>query len=222
MEEQIDDITKRNQEQTTDKKLKQQTNEVYDADVMSRSQIRQTGEGGRVGRDRRKSEPERRRVKATGGGKSEPVSYKDRKDIGGQKQASTRVQQPTKERGSEEVKQSYADKVKAERKAAALARRNAKSGGGEVQKPTTSKKDTEKQASKLLTKKTPEKKVDPSYKPAKASGLNVKRECPSNVRVKPCYVVYLKTKRLPSIKKKQVSILMPKVEPRLWDAYINV
>ena len=173
LEKQIDNITKKDQQQTTDKKPTptQQTNEVYDADVMSRSQIRKTGEGGRVGRDRRKSEPERRRVKATGGGKSEPVSYKDRKDIGSQKQASTRVQQPTKERGSEEVKQSYADKVKAERKAAALARRNAKSGGGEVQKPTTSKKDTEKQASKLLTKKTPEKKVDPSYKPAKASGM---------------------------------------------------
>ena len=152
-------------------KMKQQTNEVYDADVMSRSQIRKTGEGGRVGRDRRKSEPERRRMKATGGGKSEPVSYKDRKDIGSQKQASTRFKQTTKERGSEEVKQSYADKVKAERKAAALARRQAKSGGGEVKKTTTSKKDIEKQASKLLTKKTPEKKVDPSYKPAKASGM---------------------------------------------------
>jgi hypothetical protein len=56
-------------------KLKQQTNEVYDADVMSRSQIRKTGEGGRVGRDRRKSEPERRRMKAVGGGKTAPVSY---------------------------------------------------------------------------------------------------------------------------------------------------
>jgi hypothetical protein len=165
-------------------KLKQQTNEVYDPEVQGRSQIRKTGEGGRVGRDRRKSEPERRRMKATGGGKSEPVSYKDRKDIGSQKQAATRVQQPTKERGSEEVKQSYADKVKAERKAAALARRQAaerkaaalarrqaKSGGGEVKKTTTSSKDAEKQASKLLTKKTPEKKVDPDYKPAKASGM---------------------------------------------------
>ncbi len=152
-------------------KMKQQTNEVYDPEVQGRSQVRKTGEGGRVGRDRRKSEPERRRVKATGGGKSEPVSYKDRKDIGSQKQASTRVQQPTKERGSEEVKQSYADKVKAERKAAALARRNAKSGGGEVTKTTTSSKDAEKQASKLLTKKTPEKKVSPDYKPAKASGM---------------------------------------------------
>ena len=73
--------------------------------------------------------------------------------------------------GSEEVKQSYADKVKAERKAAVLARRQAKSGGGEVTKTKTSSKDAEKQASKLLTKKTPEKKVDPSYKPAKASGM---------------------------------------------------
>jgi hypothetical protein len=176
LEKQIDNITKKDQQQTTDKKPTptQQTNEVYDPEIQSRSQIRKTGEGGRVGRDRRKSEPERRRMKATGGGKSEPVSYKDRKDIGSQKQAATRVQQPTKERGSEEVKQSYADKVKAERKAAALARRNAKSGGGEVQKPTTSSKDAEKQASKLLTKKTPEKKVDPDYKPAKASGYTRK------------------------------------------------
>lgn len=152
-------------------KPKQTTNEVYDPEVQGRSQIRKTGEGGRVGRDRRKSEPERRRMKATGGGKTTPVSYKDRKDIGDQKQAATRVQQPTKERGSAEVKQSYADKVKAERKAAALARRQAKSGGGEVKKPTTSSRDTEKQASKLLTKKTPEKKVSPDYKPAKASGM---------------------------------------------------
>ncbi len=152
-------------------KMKQQTNEVYDPEVQGRSQIRKTGEGGRVGRDRRKSEPERRRMKAVGGGKTAPVSYKDRKDIGSQKQASTRVQQPTKERGSAEVKQSYADKVKAERKAAALARRQAKSGGGEVKKTTTSSKDAEKQASKLLTKKTPEKKVSPDYKSPKASGM---------------------------------------------------
>ena len=172
LEKQIDNITKKDQQQTTDKKPTptQQTNEVYDPEIQSRSQIRKTGEGGRIGADRRKSEPERRRMKATGGGKSEPVSYKDRKDIGGQKQASTRQQQPQKKRGSEEVKQSYADKVKAERKAAALARRQAKSGG-EVKTTKISSKDAEKQASKLLTKKTPEKKVDPSYKSPKASGL---------------------------------------------------
>ena len=151
-------------------KMKQQ-NEVYDPEVQGRSQIRKTGEGGRVGRDRRKSEPERRRMKAVGGGKMEPVSYKDRKDIGSQKQRSTREQQPTKERGSAEVKQSYADKIKAERRAAAQARIAAKKSGGEVKKDTTSKKDIEKQATKLLSKKTPEKKVNPNYKPQKASGM---------------------------------------------------
>ena len=149
----------------------EQTNEVYDPEVQGRSQIRKSGEGGRVGRDRRKSEPERRRMKAVGGGKMEPVSYKDRKDIGSQKQRSTREQQPTKERGSAEVKQSYADKIKAERRAAAQARIAAKKSGGEVKKDTTSKKDVEKQATKLLSKKTPEKKVNPNYKPRKASGM---------------------------------------------------
>ena len=152
-------------------KMKQQTNEVYDPEVQGRSQIRKTGEGGRVGRDRRKSEPERRRMKAVGGGKMEPVSYKDRKDIGSQKKTSDRVQQPTKERGSSEVKQSYADKVKAERRAAAKARIAAKKSGGEVKKDTTSSKDKEKAASKLLsTKKTEKKPVNPNYKPQKASG----------------------------------------------------
>ena len=151
-------------------KMKQQ-NEVYDPEVQGRSQIRKTGEGGRVGRDRRKSEPERRRMKAVGGGKMEPVGYKDRKDIGSQKQRSTREQQPTKERGSAEVKQSYADKIKAERRAAAQARIAAKKSGSEVKKDATSKKDVEKQATKLLSKKTPEKKVNPNYKPQKASGM---------------------------------------------------
>ena len=147
--------------------------EVYDRDVMDRSQIRKTGEGGRVGADRRKSEPERRRMKAVGGGKMAPVgAYKDRKDIGTQRQVSTRQQQPEKERGSAEVKQSYADKVKAERRAAAKARIAAKKGGGEVKKDTTSSKDKEKAASKLLsTKKTEKKPVNPNYKPQKASGM---------------------------------------------------
>ena len=74
-----------------------------------------------------------------------------------QKQASTRVQQPEKERGSAEVKQSYADKVRAERKKAAQARIAARKSGGEVKKDTTSVKDKEKAASKLLAKKTPAK-----------------------------------------------------------------
>ena len=47
--------------------------EAYDADVMSRSQIRKTGEGGRIGAERKKTAPERRRVKAVGGGKTVPA-----------------------------------------------------------------------------------------------------------------------------------------------------
>ena len=42
--------------------------EAYDKDVMGSSQIKKTGEGGRIGADRRKSEPEKRRMKAAGGG----------------------------------------------------------------------------------------------------------------------------------------------------------
>jgi hypothetical protein len=144
--------------------------EVYDPEVQGRSQITKTGEGGRVGRDRKKSEPEKRRMKAIGGGKAAPVDYKDRKDIGTQRSKETRQQAPQQERGSSEVKQSYADKVKAERRAAAQARAAAKKGGGEVKKTTTSKKETEKQATKLLSTKKSEKKVSPDYKPQKASG----------------------------------------------------
>ena len=152
------------------KTLSQFLSEAYDKDVMGSSQIRKTGQRGEIGRDRRKSEPEKRRMKAAGGGKMVPAkSYKDRKDIGTQRQASDRVQQPTKERGSADVKQSYADKVKAERKKAAQARIAARKSGGEVKKTATSSKDAEKQASKMLTKKTT-KTVSPNYKPAKASG----------------------------------------------------
>jgi hypothetical protein len=138
--------------------------EVYDKDVMDRSQISKTGEGGRVGADRRKSEPERRRMKAVGGGKMVPAApYKDRKDIGTQRQRSTREQQPEQERGSVEVKKTYADKVKERRVAAARARAAAKASGGsdKVAKSSVAKasQDVEKQADKLLaTKKKEEPK----------------------------------------------------------------
>ena len=144
--------------------------EVYDPEIQGRSQIKKTGQRGEIGRDRRKTEPEKRRMKAAGGGKMVPAKpYKDRKDIGQPRDSSDRVQQPTKERGSADVKQSYADKVKAERKKAAQARIAARKSGGEVKKDTTSTKDKEKAASKLLTKKTT-KTVSPNYTPQKASG----------------------------------------------------
>ena len=56
--------------------------ETYDPEVQGRSQIRKTGEGGRLYPSKKKSKPEIRRQKAIGGGKTAPVEYKDRKDIG--------------------------------------------------------------------------------------------------------------------------------------------
>jgi len=128
--------------------------EAYDKDVMDRSQIRKSGEGGRVGADRRKTDPERRRMKAVGGGKTEPVKYKDRKDIGTQKSRSEREQQPTQERGSAAL-----SAKEAQRKA--YRERKARESGAKT-----------KSASELLSKKAPAKKVNPNYKPQKSSGLS--------------------------------------------------
>lgn len=148
--------------------------EVYDKDVMDRSQIRQTGEGGRK-EPKRDTASRRRpgvkpRVKAVGGGKTAPVGeYKDRKDIGATKARSDIEQQPEKERGSKEVKQSYADKEKERRKKAAQARAAAKKSGREVKKTTISSKEAEEKADDLLAIKK-KKKVNPNYKPREASG----------------------------------------------------
>ena len=130
--------------------------------------VRQSGEGGRVYRKRKKSEAETRRVKAIGGGKTAPVTYKDRKDIGTQKKRETREQQPTQARGSAADAQKAA--AKAERKRAAQARIAARKSGGEVKKDTTSARDKEKTATKLLSTKKEKKPVNPNYKPQKASG----------------------------------------------------
>ena len=129
--------------------------ELYDKDLSSAT--RQGGEGGRIRASRKKTAPEKRRVKAVGGGKTAPAKdYKDRKDIGTQKKRSEREQQPTQKRGSASLSpREQQKKARAERLAA-------KSGG-------KSKKELTKAADKLLSKKSA-KKVDPNYKPAKASG----------------------------------------------------
>ena len=127
--------------------------EAYDPEIQGRSQIRKQGQGGRVGAERKKTEPEKRRVKAVGGGKTAPAAdYKPRKDIGTQRPKSTREQQPTQARGSAAL-----SPREAQRKAA-MERRAAKSGA------------KTKTASELLAKKT-KKTVDPKYKPQKASGM---------------------------------------------------
>lgn len=153
----------------------------YDADVMGSSQIRRTGEGGRIGADRRKTTPERRRVRATGGGQTAPVTYKPRKDIGQQRQRSEREEAPQQERGSADVAARAAAAAKEERRQAALkriaAKKAAQQSGGDsksstetssTQKPKT--KDLSKEASKLLSTKKPETPVHPDYKPQQASG----------------------------------------------------
>ena len=135
--------------------------EAYDKDVMGSSQIRRQGEGGRVGAMRKKTEPEKRRMKAAGGGKMVPAKdYKPRKDIGTQRKTSDKVQQPTKERGSAGLS------LRDQQRKAAMERRAARSGGSST---PTSAKDKEKAASKLLAKKSA-KQVNPNYKPQKASG----------------------------------------------------
>ena len=146
--------------------------EAYDAEVMSRSQIKKTGEGGRIGAERKKSAPERRRMKSVGGGKMEPAaSYKPRKDIGTQRQASTRTQQPETERGSAREKQLAA--AKAERKKAAQARIAAKKSGGTATTAAKPKaKEAEKTATKLLSTKKAASKPAAGYTPPKASGIS--------------------------------------------------
>ena len=134
--------------------------EVYDPDVVGKSQIRKQGEGGRVGRMRKQSEPEKRRAYAAGGGKMAPAkTYKDRKDIGKQRKTSDRQQQPTQARGSASLS------PREQQRKAARERMAARSGATKV-KP----KDLKKSADKLLATKK-KKTVDPNYKPTKKTEL---------------------------------------------------
>ena len=106
---------------------------------------RKPGEGGRVRASRKKTEPEKRRTKVVGGGKTAPAKdYKPRKDIGTNKPRSQREQQPTKERGSAALSAKEAQKK-------AYRERKARESGAKT-----------KTASELLTKKTT--KSDPKYK----------------------------------------------------------
>ena len=129
----------------------------YDKDVIGRSQIRRSGEGGRIYPDR-KTGAQTKRTKAVGGGKTEPAkTYKTRKDAGvanPKRSPAGRQQQPTRERGSAALSAKEAQKK-------AYLERKAKERGAKT-----------KTASQLLSKKTTS--VDPNYKPVKASGLTQK------------------------------------------------
>ena len=129
--------------------------EAYDPEVQGRSQITKQGEGGRIGRKRKQTDAEKKRVRAVGGGKTVPAkTYKDKSDIGKtnrKRSPAGRQQQPTKERGSAALSpREQQKKARAERLAA-------KSGA------------KTKTADELLAKKA-KKTVDPKYKPVKATG----------------------------------------------------
>jgi len=120
--------------------------------------------GSTVRREREKRSTEERRkpgvkprMKAVGGGKSEPVTYKPQGSMPKRSVTkSQREQQPEKERGS--ARQTQLDAAKEERKKAARARIAARKAGGEVKSTSTSSKDAEKKATELLKTKKPEPK----------------------------------------------------------------
>ena len=123
--------------------------EAYDKELEGQAS-RVPGEEGRIRAARKKREIERKRKKAVGGGETEVVKdYKTRKDAGTNKPKSRTQQQPTQARGSAAL-----SAREAQRKAA-MERRAGKSGG--------SKKELEKKADKMLSKKT-KKTADPNYK----------------------------------------------------------
>ena len=129
--------------------------------------------GEKIGAERKKTGPEKRRTKAVGGGKTGvPTQYKPRKDIGTQKPRSKHEQQPEKERGSAAL-----SAKEAQRKA--YRERKARETGGAGSRTdlkgssTQTSKEKEKVASKLLSQKG-KQKVDPKYKPRKTSGLTTK------------------------------------------------
>ena len=136
--------------------------EAYDAAFMSGAQVIRTGEGGRIGAERRKTEPERTKTKIGPGGTTLPAKpYKPRKDIGAPKPASTRVQEPTKERGSKDVKAKADAAAKEERMKASKARVAAKSSGQDAPKAKPKPKELEQQATKLITNKAAPKTKAP-------------------------------------------------------------
>ena len=137
------------------KSFQQFITEAYDHDIESRSQITKSGEGGRIGRKRKQTDAEKKRVRAVGGGKTVPAkTYKDKADIGKtnkKRSPAGRQQQPTQQRGSAALSPREAQKK------AAMERRAAKSGA------------KTKTADELLAKKA-KKTVSPKYKPVKATG----------------------------------------------------
>ena len=137
-----------------------EADELKDKEGLGHGTGRSHRGGDKIGRDRKKTAPEKKRTKAIGGGKTAPAKdYKQRKDAGSQRpkgRASERQQQPEKERGSARLS------MRDQQKKARAERMKANAGG-------KGRGDLQKAADKLLSKKK-KSTVDPKYKPQKASG----------------------------------------------------
>lgn len=118
--------------------------EASDGDAASQlgwgggASIIKTGSGGRIGKERKKTAPEIRRTKAVGSGKTEPVQYKTRKDVGQQRGSSAPA--PGRGKGATELKpgtagtQGSAAMTPKERQRKAYLERKAKESGKEQPK----------------------------------------------------------------------------------------
>ena len=114
--------------------------EASDADAAKQlgwgggASITRGGDGGRIGKERKKTAPEVRRTKAVGGGKTEPIKpYKKRKDVGQQRGSSAPA--PGRGQGSTELKagtagtQGSAAMTPKERQRKAYLERKSREGG---------------------------------------------------------------------------------------------
>ena len=137
--------------------------EASDADAASQlgwgggASIIKTGAGGRIGKERKKTPVEIRRVRAVGGGRTEPVGpYKTRKDVGQQRGSSAPA--PGRGQGATELKpgtagtQGSATMTAKERQRKAYLERKAKESG----------KEQPKTASQAISQAKPQQEKKPA------------------------------------------------------------
>jgi len=157
---------------------------TYDASFMSGAQIIKTGEGGRIGQDRRKTAPEKTRVKAIGGGKTAPAKpYKTRKDAGQQKGSSAAA--PGRPAKSTELKpgtagtQGSAAMTAKERQRKAFLERKARESGKEQPKTPSQALSQAKPGAKPAAEKKP--------KPAPSGKTRAERDKERNAALRAKY-----------------------------------
>lgn len=125
----------------------------YDAEFRSGAQVSRGGAGVKIGAERKKTAPERRRMKAVGGGKMEPAKeYKQRSDVGQQRGS----QAPKLQAGTAGTKGSAALTAKQRQRKAYLERKAKESGKSQ---PET--------ASQALAQSKPKPAAKPAAQPRK-------------------------------------------------------